>query len=116
MKKISTYVILLVLLNLGFSLIAPWWIMAVVCFILSYAFSMRSFTALVLSFMTVYAVWLGSVYFFDNQLISNITGSLLEIEPYLAPHVSAYLGGFIASFFGVAGALFRPYKKRIKPA
>ena len=59
----------------------------------------------------VFGTWLIAIYLHDHGVVAALMGKLLLLPNWSTPILSACIGGLIAGFFGLSGALFSYRKK-----
>lgn len=106
--KLSLSILLSVLL---LQLFLPWWIIAIVAFVLTWYFKTGKLLSFSAAFLTVFIVWALRAYWVDlgaehttATLIGNILGGL---TPSLAIFLTALTGGIVAGISGLSGSMVR---------
>ena len=103
--KNSIAFVLIAVAVVALGLYLPWWFVAPLCFIVAYTLNLSWPNALLISFLSVFVMWLITIYLFDNGSIERVLGGLLNINANFTPILSASLGGILSGIFGVSGAL-----------
>ncbi len=93
------------------SLVAPWWVIAPISFVVAYLGRMKSAAGFGVPFLAVFGTWLLAIYLKDNGVVAELMGKLLLLPNWSTPILSACLGGLVAGFFGLSGALFSYRRK-----
>jgi hypothetical protein len=106
--KLSYSFLIIAALSLVLSIYLPWWIIAPISLAVCYYAQLSWAKSFLVSFISVYLVWLGSIYFFDYGTIRSIVGDLFSMPANVTPYFAAALGGLIAGLFGAAGSLLKP--------
>ena len=99
--------------TIALSMVLPWWIIGPIAFTTCYLARPTAGLAFLLSFTSVLAAWLLSIYIIDDGSISTLLGKLLGISALPSPIISALIGGILGGLFGLAGSLLRPAAGRI---
>ncbi len=105
-------VAIIAVLTLLASFWLPWWIVAPICFLVALVFKLSPAQGFLISFITVFIVWIGSIYYFDHGTVKVLVGDILGISAIAAPILSSIIGGLIAGLFGLAGSFFSKKPKR----
>ena len=93
------------------SLVLPWWIVAPLAFIICYFGKPSPIGAFILSFFSVALSWLLSIYFIDSGSIAILLADIFEIPSFASPLLASFIGGIVASLFGLSGSLIAAKKK-----
>ncbi len=92
-------------------LFLPWWIVAVVAFILSYFLINSLISGFLISFLSVFLLWTSVAIVSDRNFDSSMAvliGKILgDISPSIVFFITGALGGFVAGLGGMMGAWTR---------
>ena len=109
--KNSILFISICILTVVCSLVAPWWVLAPISFSVIYLGKMKSAAGFGIPFLAVFGTWLIAIYLHDHGVVAALMGKLLLLPNWSTPILSACIGGLVAGFFGLSGALFSYRKK-----
>jgi hypothetical protein len=109
--KNSILFIVIAVLTAVTSLFAPWWVVAPIAFLVAFFGKMKAFAGFWVSFLAVFVTWWLTIYITDNGVVAELLGKLLTLPSWAAPLVASIIGGLVAGFFGLSGALFSYRKK-----
>ena len=89
----------------------PWWMPAVLCFVVALNFKLTSGKAFLAGFVAVFLLWLSVALFKDYQnehILSERMATLFKLNNrYLFLSVAALLGGIVGGFAALSAALLR---------
>lgn len=89
----------------------PWWMPAVLCFVVALNFKLTSGKAFLAGFVAVFLLWLSVALFKDYQnehILSDRMAALFKLNNrYLFMLVAALLGGLVSGFAALSAALMR---------
>ena len=106
MKSLKFIPVLIILILLAQSFL-PWWIIAVVSFVVCYVFNPGQFIAFSGSLLTVFAIWIIKSYIADHNFdtaMSSLLGQLFgNISSGAIFFLTGISGGIIAGLFGLLG-------------
>lgn len=108
--KIS--ILAIALLTILGSLVLPWWVIAPICLVVAYFFKLNPVQGFIISFITVFVVWLSAIYYFDHGTVKMLVGDLLSLPANVTPFLASLIGALVAGLFGLSGALLRKKPKR----
>ncbi|MBT8327677.1 MAG: hypothetical protein KJP21_08130 [Bacteroidia bacterium] len=108
--KIS--IVAIVLLSILASFFLPWWVIAPICFVVTYLAKLKPIQAFLISFISIFIVWICAIYYFDYGSVQPLVGELLGIPSKLTSIVAAVIGGLMAGVFGLSGSLLGKKPKR----
>ena len=111
MKFISA-IILTALFSFFLAPFSPWWIIAVVAFIIAAAIPQNAFLAFLSGSIAVFFLWGLQAYFIDSNndhiLASKVAGLLTHRNSsILVVFITAILGAVVSGFAAISGSLFR---------
>ena len=109
--KNSILLVSICILTAVCSLVAPWWVLAPISFAVAYLGKMKSAAGFGIPFLAVFGTWLIAIYLNDHGVVAALMGKLLLLPIWSTPILSACIGGLVAGFFGLSGALFSYRKK-----
>jgi ABC-type multidrug transport system fused ATPase/permease subunit len=110
--KLIIAIITVIILSAILENFLPWWIIALVAFIISYLFKLKWYNAFLAGFVGLFLLWGGISFFIDhgNEHILSDKISLLffkSIKPFVVVAMTGVIGGLVAGFAGLAGSLLR---------
>jgi hypothetical protein len=112
MKRLINY-ILIVLATALLQLFLPWWIIALIPFVLFLVRPERPVLAFVTSLVGVATVWAAYIMYLHSGTPGSMSNRIAEL--FFLPNgivlavLSVLIGGCVAGFSGLAGALVRPF-------
>ena len=106
MKQIILVVLILITVYPA-SLILPWWISGIICFVLCYLLKPGYFTSFSASLLTVFVIWYGKAYISDSnfdvpvsQLLGKLMGNISASNVFL---LTGLIGGLSSGMAGLLG-------------
>lgn len=110
MKNYS-FILIIVVLSWIMQLFFPWWIIAVVCFVVCYVFKTSGFTGFSGSLLAVFVLWFLGAYLNDShfdQPMSHILGSLFgNVSSSAVFFLTGITGGLVGGLSGWLGSRTR---------
>ena len=114
--KFFLRLIFIAILTYFLSMIAPWWILAVVALAGGAIIPGKWFTVFVSGFLGVGIVWMGYAWKLDAENESMFTSTMTNILPVGDPMVliilTGAIGGLCGGFSALSGSLLRQPKKQ----
>ena len=108
------FISLLVMAALSFaaSLFMPWWIIAIVCFIVAFAIPQKPLWSFVSGFAALFILWIAiSMYISsanDDLLVHKMSVLFIKSDnPILLFLLTGIIGGVVAGFGSLTGRLLR---------
>lgn len=106
MKSIFAFFLIVLVGSLA-SILLPWWVISIVCFLVGMVFFDSGWQAIFIGFFSVMVVWttaaLYQSYFNDFILLERM-GKLLEVpSPYFVIVFTSILGGLIGMLSTLSG-------------
>ena len=110
--KFVIAIVLTALLSFFLAPFSPWWIIAVVAFIIGAAIPQNTFLAFLSGSIAIFFLWGLQAYFIDSNndhiLASKVAGLLIHRNSsILIVLITAILGAGVSGFAAVSGSLFR---------
>jgi hypothetical protein len=110
--KFFIALILTALLSFAGALFLPWWIIAVVAFIVAFLIPQRSYKAFFAAFLALFILWGLQSFLIDqanNHLLATKIASLLPLHGsyILLILLTAFVGAFVAAMAALTGSLAR---------
>lgn len=110
--KLLLSILLIAALSFGLSLFMPWWCIAVAAFGISAFLLQKPWLAFISGFVAIAVLWGGLAWGIstanNHLLASKISVLVIEQDNAgLLILVTALIGGLVAGFAGMSGALFR---------
>ncbi len=111
MRLISA-IITIIILSAILENFLPWWIIAPVAFIVCYLFKLNWPKAFLAGFLGIFILWAGTAFFIDRSnehILSDKLSTLFfkSVKPHAMVAMTGIIGGLVAGFAGMAGALLR---------
>ncbi len=113
--KSFTSIILIALCSFIACIYLPWWVIAVVSFLISVTIPQQAGKAYLTGFTAIFLLWVGiatAISFSNNFIFAHkISLLILKIDnPILLITVTGLLGGIVAGFAAMAGSFLRVIK------
>ncbi|MGV3586075.1 MAG: hypothetical protein ACO1OF_03645 [Adhaeribacter sp.] len=103
--------LLLLVLSFALQWVLPWWILAVVAFVLAFWLAKKGNGAFLAGFGAIFLGWLGLSLFFhlrnDGILTSRVATLFTLPQPWLLLLVTAVVGGLVGGLAALTGYFFR---------
>lgn len=96
--------------------IAPWWIIAVVAFGVSYGVSQKAFTAFLSGFLAVFVLWVAYAFWLshgNNDVLAKKVAQLLPFKGHVSFLLLAtgIIGGLVSGLGALSGRWFAEAQK-----
>jgi hypothetical protein len=89
----------------------PWWIIAIVCFVVAYIFHLSKFSSFVACLLSIFGLWILKVWVSDTNFdvpMSQLLGSLLgNVSSSAVYFLTGMIGGLVAGLSGLLGSWTR---------
>ncbi|HEY0055303.1 MAG TPA: hypothetical protein VGB63_08110 [Pedobacter sp.] len=110
--KFIIALLLTALLSFIFSAFSPWWIIAVVAFIVAAAIPQKSRFSFLSAALALFLLWGIQAFVIDNKndhiLAKRIANLLIHRDWYLLViFITAFLGSLVAGFAAISGSFLR---------
>lgn len=110
--KFFISLLIMALLSFAASLFMPWWIIAIVCFIVAFAIPQKPLLAFLAGFAALFILWIGiSMYISsanDDLLVHKMSVLFIKADnPILLFLLTGLIGGLVAGFGSLTGRLLR---------
>lgn len=110
--KFLLSIILIALFSYAACLYLPWYLIAIVAFLVNIFIGQKALLAWLSGFVAIFALWFGLSYFIsvgnEHVLAHKISVLILKIDnPILLIFITGLLGGLVAGFAALAGSLWR---------
>jgi hypothetical protein len=110
--KFFISILLIAVLSFAASLFMPWWIIAVVAFIVAFAIPQKNGMAFLSGFIAVFLLWVGLSFYISlaNEHIFAHKISMLILKadsPNYIILVTGLIGALVAGFGALSGRLFK---------
>ena len=111
MRLISA-IITIIILSAILENFLPWWIIASVAFVVCYLFKLKWPKAFLAGFLGIFILWAGTAFFIDrnnDHILSDKLSVIFfkSVKPHMMVLMTGIIGGLVAGFAGMAGALLR---------
>jgi len=118
MKDIFAFIAILILGFLAQTFIPFWWIIAVVCFIIGFAFIDEAKEAVIIGFISVFILWgvvaLVKSYQNDFVLLNRLSELIPGNSKAIVLLLTAVIGGLIGSFSTLSGYFLKTINAKKK--
>lgn len=110
--KFIVSIILTAILSFLACLYLPWWSIAIVSFAVPLMIVQKPYLAFLTGFIALFLLW-GGLAFWISTVNNHILAQKISIlvvksdAPLLLVAVTAFIGGIVAAFSALSGALFR---------
>ncbi|HEX8376312.1 MAG TPA: hypothetical protein VF602_00740 [Pedobacter sp.] len=110
--KFTIAFLLTALLSFIFSAFSPWWIIAVVAFIVAAAIPQKSRLSFLAAALALFLLWGIEAFIIDDKndhiLAKRIANLLIHRESYLIVIlITAFIGSLVAGFAAISGSFLR---------
>lgn len=117
MKAIFVFLVIIVLGAVA-QMFLPWWIIAVVCFLMGLAFVDKASEALISGFLAVFVLWLAVAIYksIDNDfiLLDRMSALLPIHNSWAILFVSAFIGGLVGMLSTLSGYYLQTIRQKPK--
>lgn len=107
--RLLASILLIALVSFIATSFLPWWMIAVVCFLVTFFFRLNSGKAFLAGFAGIFLLWLLVALFKDmanNHILSSRMAQLLSLpSPLLFLLISAVIGGIVGGLAAWSGAV-----------
>jgi hypothetical protein len=110
--KFFVSMLLIALLSFVSSIYLPWWVIAVVGFVIAFAIPQKPLLAFLSGFLALFLLWAFVSYFLSNAnnhlLAHKLSLLFIKVDnPILLIIFTGFIGGFVAGLGSLSGRLFR---------
>lgn len=112
MKNFFLALILTAVASLLLQLFLPWWIIAVVAFVVAYFVKQNSFMAFASAFVAVFVLWIAYAYMLSSANDNLLVGKVAELMKALTKGsatilyiLTGLIGGLVSGFGALTGSL-----------
>ncbi|MEQ1553003.1 MAG: hypothetical protein ABL929_02425 [Ferruginibacter sp.] len=110
--KFITSTILTALLSFATCLFLPWWVIAIVGFVVAFAIPQKAGVAFLAGFVALFLLWAGLSFYISNNnghlLAHKISLLFIKVDnTTLLFLFTGLIGGLVAGFGSLSGRLFR---------